>query len=269
MAYARRRSTYRRKGRRGNRTLSTRRIFNNKGAKAQASQIYALRRSVNRVARMCKPEVKTVRSDNINGIVGLNNIYPGVTISSTNVYTAPTPNIGTGESGRIGDLVSLLPLKINFASQYKKIINSVTTPIATKLLDTSGGVRMIVVQSKSALTNAPAITDILAHTPTSIDTSVGILNSPFVTGITARFNILYDRVIYYSENQLIKCKRLRVRPVIKKMRWESGYTYPIGQMWVFLVAGGFSFVDVGSGDTPYDYDVCDYAIKFEQPFTDA
>ena len=68
MAYARR-STYRRKGRRGNRTLSTRRIFNNKSAKAQAAQIYALRKSVNRVRRQCKPEVKVQYTQQTDGRV--------------------------------------------------------------------------------------------------------------------------------------------------------------------------------------------------------
>lgn len=268
MAYGRRRSTYRRKGRRGNRTLSTRRIFNNKGAKAQAKQIYALRRSVNRVARMCKPEVKTARSITSNDVIGLNNIYVGATVSNVKYYTAPTPPPGENDYQRIGNIIKLLPLKINFSSQYKKIINSVTTPIATKLMDTSGGVRMIVVQSKSALVNAPTITDLLEYTPTGINDSVGILNSPFRRNITARFSILYNKVIYYSENQLIKCKNIAVRPAIKSMRWEDNYTYPLGQIWVILVAGGFTFVDVGSGDNPYDYDVCDYAIRFDQPFTD-
>lgn len=269
MVYARRRSTYRRKGRRGNRTLSTRRIFNNKSAKAQAKQIYALRRSVNRVARMCKPEIKVKRSGIYHDVVGLNNIYPGATVSNFKLYPIPLPLIGTGDDGRIGNLVTLYPVKFNFSSQYKKIINSVTTPIASKLTDTSGGVRMIVLQSKSALDNPPDLTDILVDTPTSLSDSVGILNSPFKTGITARYNILYNKIVYYSENQLIKCKNLRVKPVIRKVTWEDGFVYPIGQIWIFLVAGGFSFVDVGSGDTPYDYDVCDYSLKIEVPFTDA
>lgn len=268
MAYGRKRSTYRRKGRRGNRTLSTRRIFNNKGAKAQAKQIYALRRSVNRVARMCKPEVKLSRSVTFNDIIGLNNIYVGATVSSSKVYDCPVPPVGENDYQRIGNSIKLLPMKINFSSQYKKIINSVTTPIATKLLDTSGGVRMIVLQSKAALTNPPTATDILEYTPTGLNDSVGILNSPFRRGITARFNVLYNKVIFYSDNQLIKCKNIKVTPAIKTMRWEDPYVYPVGQMWVMLLAGGFSFVDVGSGDNPYDYDVCDFAIRFEQPFTD-
>lgn len=269
MARYARRSTYRRKGRRSNRALSTRRIFNNKSAKAQASQIYALRRAVNRVKAQCKPEVKVVETPIANDVIGLNNIYVGTTISNVKVYEPYVPPPGTGDENRLGNLIKLYPLKINFSSQYKKIINSVSTPIATKLLGTSGGVRMIVVQSIAALANAPTLTDILESTPTSLADSVGILNMPFKTGITSRFKILYNKVIYYSENQLIKCKNLKISPSIKHMRWEDGYRYPKGHFWVFLVAGGFSFVDVGSGDNPYDYDVCDYAIKFEMPFTDA
>ena len=221
MRYAKR-SRSRKSGRRGNRTLSTRRIFNNKGAKAQARQIYALRRSVNRVARMCKPEVKYVSSGIQNDIIGLNNIYPGQTISNYKRYAIYLPVNGAGDAQRVGNLVKLLPIKISFSSQYKKIINSVSTPIATKLLGTSGGVRMIVIQSKSALANAPELTDILRYTPTGASDSVGILNSPFVNGITSRFRILYNKVIYYSENQLIKCKNLSIRPAIKNLRLPNG-----------------------------------------------
>lgn len=257
------------KGRRYRKHLSTRNIFANKGSKAQAKQINSLRKSINKVAKMCKPEVKVRRSALINDKIGLNNIYPGETIVNFKQYGAPFPTSGTGDDQCIGNLIRLYPMKINFSSQYKKIINSVSTPIATKLFGTSGGVRMIVLQSKSALANAPNLTDILQNTPTSIDDSVGILNSPFTNGITARFNILYNKVFYYSENQLIKCKNLSIKPVIRQARWEEGYSFPIGFIWVFLVAGGFSFVDVGSGDTPYDYDVCDYSIKFEIPYSDA
>lgn len=269
MVYAKRMFKRYRKNMRNNRALSTRRIFNNKSAKSQAKQIYALRRSINSVRQLCKPEVKVVRSGMEHDVIGLNNIYVGTTISNMKLYTAPMPTEGTSDSERIGNSIKIYPMKINFSSQYKKIINSVTTPIATKLMDTSGGVRMIVLQSKSALDNPPDIVEILTDKPTSIDNSVGILNSPFKSGITARYNILYNKVIYYSENQLIKCKNLSIKPVIQNIRWETDYNYPIGQIWIFLLAGGFSFVDVGSGDNPYDYDICDYAIKFETAFSDA
>lgn len=269
MPYAKRKFNNYRKNFRNYRALTTRRIFNNKSAKSQAKQIYALRKSINSVKKMCKPEIKEVRSIVFNDIVGLNNIYPGQTVSNVKTYTMPLPDLGSSDSGRVGNIVSILPLKVNFSSQYKKIINSVSTPIATQLLNTSGGVRMIIVQSKSALNNAPTLTDILDDTPTALSDSVGILNSPFVKGITARFNILHNNVIYYSENQLIKCKNLKIKPVIRQVRWENEYTYPIGQIWVFIVAGGFTFVDVGSGDNPYDYDICDYSITFNQPYSDA
>lgn len=268
MAYGRR-STYRRKGRRGNRSLSTRNIFNRKGAKAQAKQIYALRKSVNRVARMCKPEVKTIASDMNVGLLGHPGNYPNNTVALSQRFAMPYPPIGAAEGNRIGDLISALPLKIYFSSQYKKIINSVTTPSISKLMTTSGGVRMIVVQSKSALNTAPGVGDLLEHTSQSQGETVGMLNSPFISGITARFHILYNKVMYYSENHLIRCKNLAIKPVIKRVRWEDGYQYPLGHIWVFLVAGGFTVINYGTQENPYDYDVCDYSIKFELPFTDA
>lgn len=269
MPYAKRMFKRYRKNFRNNRALSTRRIFNNKSAKSQAKQIYALRRTINYVKKQCKPEVKVCETETQHDMIGLNNIYPNQTISNFKLYEPYLPNLGTNDYSRIGNLISAYALKINFSSQYKKIINSVSTPIATKLLGTSGGVRIIVLQSKSALNNPPTLTDILESTPTSLNDSVAILNMPFKTGITARYHILYNKITYYSENQLIKCKNIKLQPAERSLRWEDGYTHPSGKFWVFLIAGGFSFVDVGSGDTPYDYDVCDYSIKFEIPFSDA
>ena len=257
------------KGRRYRKHLSTRNIFNHKGSKAQAKQIYALRKSLNKVAKMCKPEVKVVRSTTVNDVIGLNNIYPGQTIESVKSYAIPLPALGTNDSERIGNLIRAYPAKIQFSSQYKKIINSVTTPIASPLINTSGGLRLIVLQTKAAINEFPNIQDILKYTPTSISDSVGILNSPFKDGITARYHVLENKVMYYSENKLIRCKNFTIKPAVKSVRWEEGITYPEGTFFVFLVAGGFTFTDVGSGDTPYDYDLVDYAIRFELPYSDA
>ena len=106
MAYGRKRSSYRRKGRRGNRTLSTRRIFGSKSAKAQAKQIYALRRAVNSVRSQCQPEVKICRSSISNRGLALDSTAtPGTTPDSS--FTLPLPIVGNSDSTRIGNKIKL------------------------------------------------------------------------------------------------------------------------------------------------------------------
>ena len=122
MAYGRR-STNRRKGRRGNRSLSTRRIFNNKSAKAQAKQIYALRRAVNRVRSMCSPEVKVRRTSIDERGLALSSTASTGTVNWS-VVRHPMPDSGSSDSTRIGNKIRLIAPKMYVALQYVENLKS-------------------------------------------------------------------------------------------------------------------------------------------------
>ena len=54
-----------RRYRRRSSKLSKRRIFGNKSAKAQARQIYSLKRYANKIYRMCKPDIETFQPSSL------------------------------------------------------------------------------------------------------------------------------------------------------------------------------------------------------------
>ena len=212
MARYARRSTYRRKGRRGSRTLSTRRIFNNKGAKAQAAQIYALRKSVNRIARSNRPEIKELSSQYDNRLFGAVNVS---TMSTNFRFDGPLPSLGTGDNQRIGNIVKILPLKWRMTLQYREQFDTAQQSTIWNVppLPTNGfQVRFIAIQAKAASNEQPTLSDILDSYNDSADylTSQAMLVQHFKTGITAKYNILMNKVFSVSKDTPQKAYSLTI-----------------------------------------------------------
>ena len=183
MAYGRRRSTYRRSGRRSARTLSTRRIFNNKSARSQAKQIHALRRRINRVYRATKPEVKILEQDQYNAL----QLLPGPQGLTAFQETFLRPALGTGDAERTGNVVNLKAATVFLSAKYASTTHSSSTiPMYNLTNGASGaGLRVIAVQSKVAMATAPSLQTIL-HNPISDSTggiySMANLKIPFEDG---------------------------------------------------------------------------------------
>lgn len=270
MARYARRSTYRRKGRRGTRTLSTRRIFNNKGAKAQAAQIYALRKSVNRVRRQCLPEIKEVEGIYDNRLLADGELP--LTPEPWYRLATPLPPLGTGDGERIGNIVKLLPLKFRMTLQYREDFQSQQYPAFAELPQHGIQVRVIAVQAKAAHNDQPVLTDILD----SINFN-GFLNSsammvqPFKRGVTARFSILYNKVFSVSKDRPQIAKTVKIVPRIKSLRYEEGSSsQPKGRIYVFVFQGGaVERITVADPNNLYDYNSVNLMFKFSQPYTDA
>lgn len=264
-----RRSTYRRKGRRGNRSLSTRRIFNNKSAKAQASQIYALKRAVNRVRSQCKPEVKVQYTQNTaNRIFS----YSGSVPVTDAMFPMPTISEGTGDGSRIGNMIKLYPLKINTAMFYEEVINSrLGYPPFSELRTHGAQIRFIAIQSKAALNQAPSLNDILRAVDfdSDIDSSM-MMRMSFKTGITARFNILKNKVYSLSKDKPCLSTTIKVAPRSRSLRYEYGFTYPKGFIWCFWLASGMVKRTSEEGEsTVEDYNNISVSWRMEQAYTDA
>ena len=155
----RRRYNGRKTGRRGSGRLSTRNIFNNKGSKAQAKQIYALRRAVNRVRSQCQPEVKICRSSIDNrGLALSSTATPGTVKHSA--FTHPMPSIGNSDSTRIGNKIKLVSPKVFVGLQYRERITSAAGYYNSTLATHGIQVRLIAVQAKVAHATVPTLTDI-------------------------------------------------------------------------------------------------------------
>lgn len=277
MVYGRKRTTYARKARRSTRTLSTRRIFGNKGAKAQAAQIYALRKSVNRVRRQCRPEIKEVNTEINNRILGVYTSGSGAppTINDAR-FECPLPAVGSGDNNRIGDLIKILPLKFRMSLQYREIYGTTegSTVWNVPQLPTHGmQVRVIAIQAKASMSSPPVLADVLEnYSTTNFDyiTTAGNMVQPFKTGITSRFHVLFNKIYSVSEDKPQLSRNIVIRPKIRSVRWEQGYTYPRGQIYLFFFQGGAVIRRVIADPTDfYDYNGTDITFFFTQPYTDA
>lgn len=271
MRYAKR-SRSRKSGRRGNRTLSTRRIFSNKSAKAQASQIYSLRRAINRVKRSCAPEVKVYDTPiQIQGFTGTMNNDLLTPISNTNMRIG-MPNIGQGvvDWQRIGDKVRLLPLTLFLNGIYRKFTHSSSGIPMYNLLNSDGcGMRIVAVQSKVASKAIPTYDEIFSTFEDSANSTLTMtnLNCPFKTGITTRFSVLYNRVFYFNESIPVKNLKVKLYPKLKHLRWETGLEYPKGYITVFVMFGGLQ--STGNTLSEADYNQVELTHWMKVPFTDA
>nr|QXN75478.1 MAG: capsid protein [Virus sp.] len=269
MAYARR-STYRRKGRRGNRTLSTRRIFANKGARSQAKQIYALRKSVNRVRRQCRPEVKEVEGIYDNRL--LSEAELPLTPEPWYRLATPLPELGTDDGQRIGNIVKLLPLKFRMTLQYREDFQSQQYPAFAELPQHGIQVRVIAVQAKAVADNQPTLEDILdsVHFNGYLNSSA-MMVQPFKRGITARYNILYNRVFSVSKDKPQLARSISIVPKIRSLRYEAtSGSQPRGRIYVFVFQGGAVMrTTVADPNNLYDYNSVNLMFKMSQPYTDA
>lgn len=281
MRYARRRK-FARKGRRSSRTLSTRNIFNNKGARAQARQISALRKRISAVNRKCAPEVKVVENNQTTSIgFAANNSITGT--QQAYVGTIPYPSFGTSDQQRIGDKVRLLPAEIFMTLQYEEIYNSLAggfstlhIPITSSAIQT----RVVFVQSKISgqSLSVDSLNEIFEQNPYSSTGNASLIDSqmamkiPFRTGVTTKWNILSDKIITVSKDSGQKAFRFKVRPKYRSNRFfEGGSQSPQGIIYMIVLTSGWTYMHYSNaGGASYDdYNKLNFSYRARQPFTDA
>ena len=259
-----------RKNYRTNRALSTRRIFNNKSAKSQAKQIYALRRTINSVRKQCQPEVKICRSSIDNrGLALSSTALPGT--DNYSAFSHPLPNVGNSDSTRIGNKIKLVNPKIFIGLQYREPLKS-SMSYYTSTLDTHGiQVRLIAVQSKVSHSTAPVLSDILQNVNFSSQIeSMMMMREPFQIGITSRYNIVLDRRMTVNLDNPTKSFRITLKPKFNNIVWEDGQSKPKGAIYYFVLGGGYDFKRFEQGeDYVYDANVVDFTFRMETPYTDA
>lgn len=272
MAYGRRYTSNYRKTRRGNRTLSTRRIFNNKGAKAQAKQIYALRKSVNRLARANRPEIKVIESKILtdeftatSNDVGGNNMWRRFDIS--------LPQSGTEDDQKVGNVIHPLAVNYFINAQYGRVTHSSSGIPMYNLIDqgTGGSFRIVAIQAKQAHQTAPRPSDIfpLFEDYPNWQTTIVNMTCPFRNGITTNWDIIYDKVKYINENKPIYTKRLKFIPKQRNIRWEEDFVYPKGMIYVFIFFAGLRSTTAQSSQlNQSDYEYVAFNHHYSMPYTD-
>lgn len=192
--------------------LSTRKIFNNKSAKSQANQIYALKRSVNSLSKRFKPEIFT---HHLSDVISKNFTNSSFGDSYWSGYYQ-WPNNGTGEETKRGDKIWVKNMQLNFTFEYHNNSNT-----AYHSGESSGcPVRLIVMKSKTPVAGvAPDISDILLYSNYTGAEYTQRAVSPYVHGITDKYKLLYNKVFYLNPTQNQKALRLFLKPGL--IQWES------------------------------------------------
>lgn len=262
-----------RKGRRNYSSLSTRRIFNNKSAKAQAKQIYQLRRRINRVYKATKPEVKVVETGRTERM-----LLPNLTDNYI-PFEFVLPAQGSNDDQRVGSVVHMIEPSLFLSAKYSAVTKSNPAPLYNQqLLNGGAAMRIIAIQSKVALDSVPGIDSLLHNNLSSsfqgVD-NIANLRTPFEVGITTRFDIIYDKVKYFSVNKPIYSKRINFKPKIKNLKWNVGTDqlfnaiYPVGSIFVYIIQGGLESNNANLDAEGVDYTRITLSYSQKLAYTDA
>lgn len=232
MVYGRRRSTYRRKGRRNIRSLSTRNIFNNKGARAQANQINSLKRRINYVYRQCKPEIKTIESNPVQ--YTLQQYMPNSTPYF--LYKIEMPELGVEDNARIGNSCNILDshifmnLRMGWADDINYQINGLGQTV-------NSTVRIVPFMVKSASDYQPDPSEILTLSTWSSNSAIYSLNpiSPFNEGVSSKFHILGDyRYTMRMDDKALINSKIKIKGSKIKKYIDTAYN-TVGKASIYVL----------------------------------
>lgn len=211
------------------RTLSSRNVFLNTGAKSQAKQIAALNRKVHKIARASKPEKKVITespqqatfSSRAGGDVHL-------------VFTVPEIINGSGDKYRIGDKIFR---RDTWNMSFEYYNNSSTGYHESE----SSGVQVRIIcgqwRTPHNNLNTPTVDQVIDHYDTSGSGYTTAAVAPLLNGITEQCRIFSDRVYYLTS--------ARNQKVIKtKTPWYSNRFDADGQnnhAFVIVVVAGLHY----------------------------
>lgn len=209
----------RRSNRRGARkSLSTRKIFSSTGAKAQARQIYALRRGLSRVNRKLKPEIKVT-----DGTPASFSFNSGAVSDIWNGFGVIQPTLGTNANQRVGD--KIYEKVCNF-QMYFEYYNTSSTGYHNG--ESSGAtVRIFVVQHKSAgLPTETHNLDEFILNPSNSGAPYNILPvKPFANNITNDWKIMYNKVFTMTTDRNQKLIKFNVHPGTLRFDVSGNHKY--------------------------------------------
>lgn len=187
--------------RRNRKILSTRNIFGRVKARSQASQIYALKKRVNRISRVCAPELNTIQSAPAEYTLSSSSLG-----SSYQSFNITYPALGTGPHDRSGNTIDIRKIEGCMTFEYYN-----TSSTGYHDSESSGTpVRVIAIQSKDPQGQfwAPALGDLLIYSNYLGNEYTQRAVSPFIDGISTSIKILYDKVFYLTPTKNQKVLRV-------------------------------------------------------------
>lgn len=237
MPYARRRYS-RRSYKRRSRTLSTRNIYLRTGAKSQAKQIMALKRTTSSLRRQLRPDIKcyNINPQSLVWTNGIENVsdfadplIPGNASNASGVWyfewlNRAYPQQGTGDSQRTGDKIRLLDMQINMELSYATNLNNSEVTIGSNLINPGCFLRVIVFQGKSSGASSipPTGQQILQWFGSSGTNYSNMVASPLALGITERYKIISDRKYTFSLDKPNRIIRTKLKPAYRTVRYSDG-----------------------------------------------
>lgn len=220
----------------GRRALSTRNIYAHRSNMAQATQIAALKKKVNRVYKACKPEMKVVHGDVFeqtfsNGTLATN--YKG--------YVAPEIAVGAEDYQRVGNYIwrrDEYEIRLTYSN------NAASTSGLHNHESSCAQMRFIcgIWKDPSSNTSFPGISDVIHDYASTGQGYRALMVQPLRDGITMKNRIVYDKVFAVG---LTKPQTLvRIRTPWYSCRYDN-YTWNT-HSWIMCVAGDLDY------DTTFD-----------------
>lgn len=209
------------------RNLSTRNIFSNRSAKSQATQIYSLRKRLNYLSKINRPEVKVLYNDAQSF-----NFDSQTLLNTYKSFLVPLPSEGSGDNERIGNFIRVKSLQLNLSLEY---YNSSESGYHNS--ESSGSAyRIIIGQYNRALSDiSPAINGVLQE---SSNTGAAYTNQsvvPLKTGQKEYSHILFDKSYTISTNKNQAIHKIRVKPF--NISWDNS-NGNANHIWVLILSAG-------------------------------
>lgn len=231
MVYGRKRRSTRRTYRRSRRALSTRNIFNNKGARSQASQISALKKRINHVYRQCRPETKLKEGSPVVLAVAWDDENPYA------LYSVDMPDVGTGDSDMTGNVCNIKDVHIYLDAELDM---QYTAPNYALYGGVPGNLsyRIVAFCTKSLTDNSPDVDDIAVTIPQTTNPNQYKMNSirPLNEGVSSKYDILYDRNFSVTQSRYSRKHHLRVTGSrIRKYITSQYMSFGKAQFYILII----------------------------------
>lgn len=222
---------YRRTYRRGRRALSTRNIWANRGNRAQAAQISALKRRVSAVSRVCRPEVKIWNSQAVS------TTFDNSALANNHILNPLVTDLAAGvlEGNMIGDQV-----RMKSVCQYGTLeyYNSSATQFHES--EPAGGfIRFIYFQLKS-INVAPVVSEILKVDNVGAGYELNV-EKPLVNGFSSQYRVLgdYKYALNPTRNHILFKHRLPIKFKNSLLRKAPlSQEKPVNSIYVLIVTSG-------------------------------
>lgn len=235
MVYAKRRYSNRRNYRRGNRTLSTRSIFNNKSARAQAGQLNAMRKRINYVYRQCRPEIKTADSYVDQHYIPYDDTY------SYRLISLDMPIEGVGDHAMTGNVINIKDVHIymNAMVQAMSTDQSAPTYLIQGGIPISMDYRVILFALKASSDHEPDVYNLLEVSKYADDFKGYQMNAvkPFNPGASSVVKIFYDRKFSLStQGRVSRSHHLKLKgSQIYRFTRDPSTMYSKGRLFALII----------------------------------